>query len=334
MSKLSWKWVVLVGSVFSLLFYLAVTSKAYLAMRQMSLGEPDPWFFIILGVGLVFAGWYMFVMVGQNISTEIATEVGGFSVHSMDPVAVIDPLEYYDAPGYVKDNIRERIKDSWKYKDYLSKEVIDAMCISEDWKPDGPEIRHYLVNYQAAIDAMKPVGIYPDGGIKLIGMHGFRWWIGGTALLAVNPELIIQHGDGGVCVSAVKNYSDIEQLQALPPWLQRGLVDSFPQFQPGKHIITFGNRPHPKAVRAMVRANEDAPDDELNKHPKWIWTLPLRIKNIEIDARKKMLKDYDAALTKELNTNRKSYEIWKQRKPAEQKIIESTEEEEDENNEP
>lgn len=331
MTKLNGKWFVLIGSVFSFLFYMAVTSEAYFSMRHLSLAEPDPFYFIIMGFVLVFTGWFMFVSMAQNISTEIATEVGGFCVHSLDPVETIDPLDYYDMDEEAKEEIRDMIRDSWKYKDYLSEEYILEICGVMHWNHHGVEISVFLREYQASVDGMKPIGLYPDGGIKLIGMHGFRWWIGGTSLLACNPEHIIPHGDGGVCISAVKNYTDIEQLQGLPPWLQRGIVHSFAQFQPGKHVVTFGNRPHQKAVRARVKKNDDAADDELKVRPKYIYTLGLQEQPINITARTKMLKDYGGTLQKEVDGNRRSLDTWGKRKPVKEQppVLEKGEEETD-----
>lgn len=313
MTKLSWKWFVLVGTVFIFLFYMAITGESYLSMRHISLGEPDPYYFIIMGFGLVFTGWWMFVCMAQNISTEIATEVGGFAVSTVDPIAKIDPLDYYDMSDEARFELKRKIRDSYKYKYYMSEKDILDICGDNEWGRGGPEIAKYILEYQKTIDGLKPVGLYPDGGIKLLGMHGFRWWIGGTSLLAVPPEYIIPHGDGGVCVASVQNYMDIEQLQKMPKWFQRGVVHAFSQFQPGKHIVAFGNRPHPKAVRAMVERNKDAPDEELLTRPKYVWSLPLQVSDVSPEARKIYLEKIGTALRDEATENKDKLDTWEKR---------------------
>jgi len=329
MNKISWKWFVLIGTVFAPFFYSAITNEHYLEMRQMSLGQPDPAFFPIMGLILAFSGFFMSVAILQNLSTEIATEVGGFCVHSLDPVGIIDPIEMCSKSEEAKAELRLSVRDSFKYKFYLSNEYITEICEVMEWK--GSEIDVFLKEYMKSVDFWKPIGLWPDGGLMKLGFHGFRWWIGGTSLLAAPLDLVIDTGDGAVCVASLKNYNDIEQLQGLPKWLQRGTVKVFPQFIPGKHMVSFGNRSHPIAVRAMVERNRFAPDDELVERPRWIWTLGLKVKEINPKARMKLLEDTESALRKEARENEEKLDTWEKRHLRETRGIAEQPIEEEEN---
>lgn len=319
MNKLTWKWILLYAGVYSLIFYPTIMLDGYFSMEHISLGNPDPMYFVFWGVTITICGFHMSIGVLQEKSTEIASETASVCVSSLKPVAVIDPLDYMrlkngdPLPETIKAEWRRKVRDSYKYPKYMDGEDIKKVCDGNGWKNNGPEIMNYLREYMNAVDYMKPVGLYPDGGVRQLGFHGWRWMIAGTGLLAVPPEYVIPHGDAGVCVSATENFQDVEQLEKIPPWLMAGIKDTFIQFRPGKHVIAFGNRPHWKCVRARVEANKDSTDDELLEKPHYIWTLGLRIKKVNLTAREAHLETLGTKLNDEWTDLQRQLDKWEER---------------------
>jgi hypothetical protein len=312
MGKFNWQWAVTIVSSLLFVFYLGYSNNVVLTMRGVSLGMPDPWYFVWLGLILLFSGWFMFVAIGQERSTEIATNVGGICVHSQDPNAMIKPLDCYLIAATERAKRERQLRDSWKYKDYISKDEIATICRVNNWTLDSPEFENFLTNYKRSINSFKPLGFYPDGGIRFFGMHGLRWWIGGTAILVVSPEYLIPHGDGLVCVAAVKTYQSFEQLDELPREVMAGVYRHFHHYVPGKHIIIWGDQPHPAAVRARVERNKNVENSELHKRPKYIWTLGLVEKPVDAEQREKYLGQIENALLKEVGEMRNSQAWWQE----------------------
>jgi len=361
--KSTWHWPLFVILTSVLLIFMGVMGTSELTMDHIwnGLGNPDPWLMLLMMFYIALAFFFAQLSAGQNKSTVMLSNVGRVSLHSKEPVALQDPLDYYkiepteaveakaceerrmthgseeywqwrdEYTAEVRGWMEEKRKGFYLYEHYLPEEDIKKVCDRNRWERNGPEIKQWLAKYRRQIHKMLPMGGWPDGGVSFLQWEGGRFFTGGFSSLTVgSPEFMLWHGDGLVCLAGQECFLYGEQLEKLPVEAQCFALDHFPALYAGKHTISYYTEPHPKAVRARVLANEGVSDDEALERPKWVWSLPLDVgSNINYEMREKYLESVKKEVQKEVDKLNTHWKKWQKKQREKEEHKEATVEKEE-----
>jgi len=284
-------WVML-GLLISLMILAGYVVDGYIPLGPF--GEPDlviMMFPIVVGIVmgmLAIRAWLLY------ITDFIYTNRGLVRVHSRDPIAIIDPLDYIrwakiaDMSQPARDALENMVVAKEGAAVVLEDRHIEEylMPILRSWRDKQHLAYVSEEEYDRLVHGILPMEYREDGGNRAFGKRGSRSV--GNAVLVTPVGMVRNYGADAICYTYIDNFwgldifgysltSDLTgeriTFQGLPSYIIEAVLDHNPGFRLGDHMICHGTEPVPECVRAMVEAHQEVQGRELYKRPRWLWTF-------------------------------------------------------------